>query len=45
MFKSLFSFLEQGKKDKSVEEFFAKLPDFAFYEDLENLFGGRRKQH
>ncbi|MEO6287311.1 MAG: DUF4301 family protein [Dyadobacter sp.] len=34
MFKSLFGFLEQGKKDKSVEEFFAKLPDFAFYEDL-----------
>jgi hypothetical protein len=26
--------LEQDKKDKSVEEFFAKLKDFAFYEDL-----------
>ncbi|WAC10989.1 DUF4301 family protein [Dyadobacter pollutisoli] len=34
MFKSLFGFLEQGKKDKSVEEFFAKLSEFAFYEDL-----------
>ncbi|NIJ50847.1 DUF4301 family protein [Dyadobacter arcticus] len=34
MFKSLFSFLEAGKKDKSVDEFFDKLPDFAFYDDL-----------
>lgn len=34
MFKSLFSFLQDDKKDKSVEEFFAKLKDFAFYEDL-----------
>lgn len=34
MFKSLFSFLQEDKKDKSVEEFFAKLKDFAFYEDL-----------
>lgn len=34
MFKSLFGFLQEGKKDKSVEEFFAKLSDFAFYEDL-----------
>ncbi len=34
MFKSLFSFLQEDKKDKSVDEFFAKLKDFAFYEDL-----------
>ena len=34
MFKSLFGFLQEDKKDKSVEEFFAKLKDFAFYEDL-----------
>jgi hypothetical protein len=35
MFKSLFSFLQEDKKDKSIDEFFAKLKDFAFYEDLE----------
>jgi hypothetical protein len=34
MFKSLFGFLQEDKKDKSVDEFFAKLEDFAFYEDL-----------
>jgi hypothetical protein len=34
MFKSLFGFLQEGKKDKSVEEFFSKLHDFAFYDDL-----------
>jgi len=34
MFKSLFGFLQEDKKDKSVDEFFAKLKDFAFYEDL-----------
>ncbi len=34
MFKSLFSFLEEGKTDKSVKEFFAELPRFAFYQDL-----------
>ena len=34
MFKSLFGFLQEGKKDKSVDEFFEKLTDFAFYEDL-----------
>lgn len=34
MFKSLFGFLQEGKKDKSVEEFFAQLPKFAFYDDL-----------
>lgn len=34
MFKSLFSFLQEDKKDKSVEEFFVKLKDFAFYDDL-----------
>lgn len=34
MFKSLFGYLQEDKKDKSVDEFFAKLKDFAFYEDL-----------
>lgn len=34
MFKSLFSFLESGKTDKSVEEFFEKLNSFAFYSSL-----------
>lgn len=34
MFKALFSFLEAGKSDKSVEQFFDKLTDFAFYQDL-----------
>jgi hypothetical protein len=34
MFKSLFSFLQEGKKDKSVDEFFLRLKEFAFYEDL-----------
>jgi hypothetical protein len=34
MFKSLFGFLQDDKKDKSVDEFFARLTEFAFYEDL-----------
>jgi hypothetical protein len=34
MFKSLFGFLEDGKRDKSVDEFFTKLREFAFYDDL-----------
>ena len=34
MFKSLFGFLQEGKKDKSVEEFFSRLTEFAFYDDL-----------
>ena len=33
MFKSLFSGLD-GKSDKSVDEVFARLTDFAFYDDL-----------
>lgn len=33
MFKSLFAALD-GKSDKSVDEVFARLQDFAFYEDL-----------
>ncbi len=37
MFKALFSFLEEGKTDKSVEEFFDKLATFAFYEDLKEV--------
>ncbi len=34
MFKSLFAFLEAGKSDKSVEEFFERISEFAFYDDL-----------
>lgn len=34
MFKALFSFLEEGKSDQSTEEFFERLPDFAFYNNL-----------
>ncbi len=37
MFKSLFSFLDNGKTDGSVEEFFTKLGDFAFYDSLKQL--------
>ncbi|ODS77084.1 MAG: NAD metabolism ATPase/kinase [Cytophagaceae bacterium SCN 52-12] len=37
MFKSLFSFLDNGKTDSSVEEFFDKLGDFAFYDSLKQL--------
>ena len=33
MFKSLFAALD-GKSDKSVDEVFARITDFAFYEDL-----------
>lgn len=39
MFKSLFSFFEEGKTDKSVEEFFERLKDFAFYPVLEEALG------
>lgn len=37
MFKALFSFLEANKTDKSVEQFFAQLPNFAFHQDLTTL--------
>jgi hypothetical protein len=37
MFKSLFSFLEEGKSDKSTNQFFEKLNDFAFAEDLKKI--------
>lgn len=37
MFKSLFTFLTDGKADKSVDQFFEKLPSFAFYKDLLEL--------
>ncbi|TAE31489.1 MAG: DUF4301 family protein [Cytophagales bacterium] len=33
MFKSLFAALD-GKNDKSVDEFFARITEFAFYDDL-----------
>lgn len=34
MFKSLYAFLQENKRDQSVDEFFQNLPQFAFYEDL-----------
>ena len=37
MFKSLFSYLEEGKSDKSTDQFFEKLNDFAFAEDLKKI--------
>jgi hypothetical protein len=37
MFKSLFSFLEEGKSDKSTDQFFDKLSDFAFADDLKKV--------
>ncbi len=37
MFKSLFSFLEEGKSDKSTDQFFEKLDDFAFADDLKKI--------
>ncbi|MCE6990756.1 DUF4301 family protein [Dyadobacter sp. CY323] len=40
MFKSLFGFLQDGKKDKSVDEFFSRLPEFAFFEDLRTAMDG-----
>ncbi|GAB3944621.1 DUF4301 family protein [Spirosoma harenae] len=36
MFKSLFAALD-GKMDKSVDEVFARITDFAFYEDLKAI--------
>lgn len=36
MFKSLFAALD-GKSDKSVEQFFERLTDFAFYDDLKAI--------
>jgi len=52
MFQSLFSFLEAADNDlsaesllledqyKSVKQFFDRLPDFAFYEELNHKIGG-----
>lgn len=37
MFKSLFAFLEEGKSDKSTNQFFERLPQFAFYDDLQKV--------
>jgi len=37
MFKALFEYLETGKKGSDVDEFFAGLKDFAFYEDLRKI--------
>ena len=38
MFKSLFAALD-GKSDKSTDEVFARLTDFAFYDDLKAIMG------
>ena len=37
MFKALFAFLEEGKSDESVEQFFENLEKFAFYQDLKEV--------
>ena len=37
MFKSLFSFLEEGKSDKSTDQFFERLSEFAFADDLRKI--------
>jgi Domain of unknown function (DUF4301) len=37
MFKSLFAFLEEGKSDKSTNQFFERLSEFAFYDDLQKV--------
>ncbi|MFC0185126.1 protein of unknown function [Pseudarcicella hirudinis] len=37
MFKALFGFLENGKSDKSTDQFFERLTDFAFFNDLSAL--------
>lgn len=39
MFKSLFSAKDEGKLDKSVNEFLERLPDFAFYHKLIKAIG------
>jgi hypothetical protein len=39
MFKTLFEYLETGKGGKEVDEFFIRLKDFAFYEDLAKIAG------
>ena len=40
MFKSLFAALD-GKSDKSVDEVFARIKDFAFYEDLKEAMAAK----
>lgn len=40
MFKSLFAALD-GKSDKATDEFFARLTDFAFYEDLKAVMAAK----
>ncbi|TAE38264.1 MAG: DUF4301 family protein [Runella slithyformis] len=36
MFKSLFAFKDEGKSDKSISEFCAKIRHFAFFDSLKN---------
>ncbi|NEU65316.1 DUF4301 family protein [Spirosoma agri] len=40
MFKSLFAALD-GKSDKATDEFFARLTDFAFYDDLKAVMADK----
>ena len=37
MFKALFAAKDEGKSDKSTEQFFERLKDFAFYESLSKV--------
>ncbi len=36
MFKSLFSFIEEGNEDKNTDEVLENIENFAFYQDLKN---------
>lgn len=44
MFKSLYSAKDEGKSDKSVDEFFNRLKDFAFYKSLGQYISGNENQ-
>ncbi|NBA85373.1 DUF4301 family protein [Emticicia sp. CRIBPO] len=44
MFKSLFSAKDEGKTDKSVDQFFDQLSQFAFYKSLKNVVEGDDRQ-
>ncbi|MES2794953.1 MAG: DUF4301 family protein [Bacteroidota bacterium] len=43
MFKSLFAALEEGKFDKSVDQFFERLEEFAFAEELKKIANNEDK--
>jgi len=44
MFKSLFSAKDESKFDKSVDQFFLQLKDFAFYQSLKKVMKSENKQ-